>query len=171
MTTASPSSTIAIGPPSAASGATWPIIRPCVPPEKRPSVSSATESPRPSPTSAAGDLQHLLHPGPADRALVADDDHVAGLDPLAADRVVAGRLRVEHPGRAAMLAALVAGQLDDAAVGRERAVEDGQAAVRLERGLDRETTFWPGVSSTAAAISAIVRPSTVRSSPWSSPVA
>ena len=59
-----------------------------------------------------------------------------GLIGWARDRVVAGRLRVEDAGRTAMLAALVAGQLDDAAVGRERAVEDGQAAVRLERRLD-----------------------------------
>ncbi len=28
----------AIGPPTHASGATWPTTRPCVPPEKRPSV-------------------------------------------------------------------------------------------------------------------------------------
>ena len=68
-TISSPSSTSPIGPPRAASGATWPIIRPWVPPEKRPSVSSATDPPRPSPTSAAVTLEHLLHararrPGP-----------------------------------------------------------------------------------------------------------
>ena len=52
-----------------ASGAMWPTIRPCVAPEKRPSVISATSSPSPSPTSARGDVQHLAHararrPGP-----------------------------------------------------------------------------------------------------------
>ena len=31
------------------------------------------------------------------------------------------------------------------------------------------TTAWPGVSTTSAAICAIVRPSTVGASPWSSP--
>ena len=109
-------------------------------------------------------------PGPADRTLVADDDDVAGLDPLGADRVVAGRLGVEHAGRAAVLAALVAGQLDDAALGRERAVQDGQAAVRLERRLDAgRRPAWPGVSTTSAAICAMVRPSTVGASPWSRP--
>ena len=144
MTIVSPSSTTAIGPPSAASGATWPIIRPWVPPENRPSVRSATESPSPSPTSAAGDLEHLLHARPADRALVADDDDVAGHDLLRTDGVVAGRLGVEHAGRAAVLAALVAGQLDDAAVRRERAVEDGQPAVRLERRLERVDDLLAG---------------------------
>ena len=45
--TMSPSSRAAIGPRWAASGATWPAIRPRVAPEKRPSVRRATVSPRP----------------------------------------------------------------------------------------------------------------------------
>ena len=49
----SPSRTMAIGPPLAASGATCPAIIPRVAPEKRPSVKSATDSPRPAPTIAA----------------------------------------------------------------------------------------------------------------------
>src|SRR6185369_10058184 len=40
----SPSRTAAIGPPTAASGATCPAINPRVAPENRPSVNSATES-------------------------------------------------------------------------------------------------------------------------------
>ena len=51
--TSSPSRIAAIGPPRAASGATWPAISPRVAPLKRPSVSSATSAPRPSPTNAA----------------------------------------------------------------------------------------------------------------------
>ena len=43
----SPSSTSAMAPPSAASGETWQIDRPDVPPEKRPSVISAQALPRP----------------------------------------------------------------------------------------------------------------------------
>jgi DNA-binding Lrp family transcriptional regulator len=43
----SPSRTRPIVPPSAASGETWPIDRPEVPPEKRPSVISAQALPRP----------------------------------------------------------------------------------------------------------------------------
>ena len=70
----SPSRIAAIGPPLAASGATWPTIRPRVAPEKRPSVSSATLLAEPLADDRRGHLQHLAHPGPAGRALVADHD-------------------------------------------------------------------------------------------------
>ena len=46
---ASPSFTTAIIPPTAASGPTWPIQKPLVPPENRPSVIKATVSPNPCP--------------------------------------------------------------------------------------------------------------------------
>ena len=48
----SPSRTNAIGPPRAASGATWPTINPRVAPLKRPSVTRTTDSPSPRPTIA-----------------------------------------------------------------------------------------------------------------------
>ena len=60
----SPSRTIAIGPPRAASGVTCPAISPWVAPEKRPSVTSATWSPRPSPTMAAVTCSISRMPGP-----------------------------------------------------------------------------------------------------------
>src|SRR6187551_3415155 len=60
----SPSRIAAIGPPLAASGATWPTIKPRVAPEKRPSVSSATSSPSPSPTIAAVTCSISRIPGP-----------------------------------------------------------------------------------------------------------
>ena len=60
----SPSWTIAIGPPRAASGVTCPAMRPWVAPEKRPSVTSATWSPRPSPTIAAVTCSISRMPGP-----------------------------------------------------------------------------------------------------------
>src|SRR5262249_38893153 len=44
MRMTSPSCTRPIGPPSAASGQTWPTMKPCVAPLKRPSVTSATSS-------------------------------------------------------------------------------------------------------------------------------
>ncbi len=47
-----------------ASGAMWPTIRPCVAPEKRPSVIRATSSPSPSPTSAAVTCSISRIPGP-----------------------------------------------------------------------------------------------------------
>jgi hypothetical protein len=76
----SPSCTSAISPPSAASGETWPIDRPDVPPEKRPSVSSAQAFPEPLRLHVARRIQHLLHARPALRPLVADDHHVARHD-------------------------------------------------------------------------------------------
>jgi hypothetical protein len=49
ISTRSPSSASAIAPPAAASGATWQIDSPDVPPENRPSVMSAQARPRPLP--------------------------------------------------------------------------------------------------------------------------
>ena len=80
ITMRSPSATNAIGPPSTASGATWPTQKPCVPPEKRPSVTSAASPPRPAPFIAPVTASISRMPGPALRALVADDDDVAGVD-------------------------------------------------------------------------------------------
>ena len=60
----SPSRTAAIGPPRAASGATCPAMSPRVAPENRPSVSNATESPRPAPTMAAVTASISRMPGP-----------------------------------------------------------------------------------------------------------
>src|SRR5919199_1526983 len=60
----SPSFSVAIGPRWAASGATWPAIRPWVAPEKRPSVRRATDSPKPSPTRAAVTPSISRIPGP-----------------------------------------------------------------------------------------------------------
>ena len=92
----------AIGPPRAASGATWPTISPCVAPEKRPSVMSATSSPRPFADERGGDVQHLAHARAAGRALVADHDDVARAG--CARALTAAKhvlLRVEHARRAA----------------------------------------------------------------------
>src|SRR5476651_7040 len=47
ISTLSPSCTRPIAPPAAASGEAWPMDRPEVPPEKRPSVSKAQALPRP----------------------------------------------------------------------------------------------------------------------------
>ena len=85
----SPSRTAAIGPPRGASGATWPAMKPRVAPLKRPSVSSATESPSPSPDDRGGHAEHLAHARPALGALVADHDHVARLDLLALTAAIA----------------------------------------------------------------------------------
>ncbi len=49
MVIGSPSRTSAMAPPDAASGEMWPMDRPEVPPENRPSVISAQALPRPRP--------------------------------------------------------------------------------------------------------------------------
>ena len=60
----SPSSTRAMGPPTAASGDTWPMDAPRLAPEKRPSVMSATVEPSPIPAMADVGLSISLMPGP-----------------------------------------------------------------------------------------------------------
>ena len=60
----SPSFTNAIGPPTYASGATWPTMKPWVAPEKRPSVSSTTLSSSLWPTSAPVTPSISRIPGP-----------------------------------------------------------------------------------------------------------
>ena len=109
--------------------------------------------------------KHLLHPGATDRTLVADHHDVAGLDPLGAHRVVAGGLGVEDAGRSAVMAPLVAGELDHAALRRDEPRRMARPPVGLIGVSMGTTTFCPGVSSVAAATSAIVRPSTVGPSP------
>ena len=60
----SPSRSAASGPPFDASGAMWPTMKPWVAPEKRPSVTSATDSESPSPTIAAVTWSISRIPGP-----------------------------------------------------------------------------------------------------------
>ena len=74
--------------------------------------------------------QHLPHPGAALRSLVADDDHVARLDLAALHRREARLLGVEHARRAGVLAAIVARQLHDRAIRRQRPAQDREAAPR-----------------------------------------
>ena len=60
----SPSRSAASGPPFEASGATCPTMKPCVAPEKRPSVMRATDSESPSPTIAPVTWSISRIPGP-----------------------------------------------------------------------------------------------------------
>ena len=60
----SPSATNAMGPPSTASGATCPTQNPWVPPENRPSVTSAASAPRPAPFMAPVTASISRIPGP-----------------------------------------------------------------------------------------------------------
>src|SRR5262249_55815497 len=83
----------------------------------------------------AGGVEHLLHARPTTRSLVADHDHVAGLDLAQQDpghRIV---LALEHPRRAGehQDAFVDAGCLHDAAVDREIAFENRETAIARER--------------------------------------
>ncbi len=133
----SPSRTNAIGPPSVASGATWPMHRPVVPPENRPSVSSRTSLPRAGALDGAGDREHLAHARAAARALVADDDDVAGLQGALGDGVHRALLAVEDAGGALEGLGVEAGRLHDRALGGQRAAQDDEAAGLVDRVVHR----------------------------------
>ena len=134
----SPSRSAASGPPFDASGATWPDHEP-VGRAREAAVGDQRDGVgEPLADDRARDVQHLAHPGAAVRALVADHDDVAGDDLAGLDGRERLLLGVEHARRAAVERPVVAGELDGAAVGREVAVEDRDAAARLERRLDRD---------------------------------
>ncbi len=83
-----------------------------------------------------GDGEHLAHAGASAGAFVADDADVVGLDLAGFDGGVAGVLGVEDARRAGVEDALVASDLDNAALGGEVAFEDDEAAGGLERVVD-----------------------------------
>ena len=81
-------------------------------------------------------LQHLAHAGAAGRALVADDDDVAGVDAAGLDDGEAVLLALEHASGTGLTHPLGARDLDDRALRGEVAVEDRQAALGLDRVVD-----------------------------------
>ena len=135
----SPSSTRAIVPPEAASGETWPIDRPDVPPEKRPSVTSAHDLAQSAALEERRRIEHLLHARSALRPFVADHHDVARLTRACA-RIVStasscdshddGRAR-EGPDR-----------LVDAR-GLHHAAVDGEVAAAAPRDRRRASTRAP----------------------------
>ncbi len=123
-----------MGPPTNASGATWPAVNPRVAPEKRPSVSSATVC---AEIRMSADcrrhLQHLAHARAALRAFVANDQHVAGLDLAGLHGGKTFLFAIEDARRTAMLHTVGGGNLHHAALGREIAFQNHQPACRLDR--------------------------------------
>ena len=89
-------------------------------------------------------LEHLAHPRAAGRALVADHDHVAGVDPAGLDDGEAVLLALEDARGAALAEALGAGDLDHGALGGEVSVQDREAAVGLDRVVDRPDDVLAG---------------------------
>ena len=142
----SPSSTRPIAPPSAASGETWPIDRPEVPPEKRPSVTQRADLAQALRLQVAGRVEHFLHAGAAPAALRSGSPRrrpAATLPPrMPLDRLV---LALEDARRARenfRMRGVDAGGLHDAAVLGDVAVEHGQAAV-LREGVRRRRGCTP----------------------------
>ena len=80
-----------------------------------------------------GHAQHLAHARAAARPFVADDDDVARLDRAGAHGLERRFFAVEHARRAGMALGVVAGDLHHRAFRREIALEDDQAAGRLDR--------------------------------------
>ena len=121
-----------MGPPAAASGETWPMAAPRVAPEKRPSVMRATEPLiRSSHTMASVVMSISGMPQPAG-ALIADDDHLAGIDLVGHHGVVGVLLVVEDTGHSVDHLALIngaGGVLQDAALGGQIALQDGHGAL------------------------------------------
>ena len=117
-----------------------------------------------------GHVQHLAHAGPALRALVADHDHVAGLDRAAFDRRERVLLAVEHARRARGAECACGPRPSHAALRREVALQDHEPAASASAAVSTgRTTSWPGVSSPRRPLRRWCGRSTVSSSPCSSP--
>ena len=84
-----------------------------------------------------GHREHLAHAGTAGRAFETDRHDVAGVDFPRLHRGERGFLAVEHACRAGVFLAAVTGEFDNAAFGRQIAVQDRIAAARLDRVADR----------------------------------
>ena len=81
----------------------------------------------------SGDGEHLAHSRASARAFVANDENIVRVDLSALDGGVQVVLAVEDARGAGVVEALVTGDLDDAAVGREIALENDETAGGLER--------------------------------------
>ena len=131
---------------------------------------SATDSDEPLADDRPGDVEHLAHARAPVRPLVPDHDDVARRDPAGLDGGEALLLGVEHARRAAVEGAVVARELDRAALGREVAVEHRDAAATALSGSSiGTTTVWPVLLDRLAGDLAERAPSTVFASPWSRP--
>ena len=158
----SPSRTAAIGPPHAASGATWPAMKPRVAPEKRPSVSSATCSPSPSPDERRRDREHLAHAGAAGGpSLRITTTSPASIAPAVTAAIASSSHSKTRAGPSWWTRSWPA-SFTTRALGREVAAQDRQAAGLLHRVVERADDLLARRSPRAArASSPIVRPVTV----------
>ena len=157
-------------PAAAASGATWPTMKPRVAPGEASVGDQRHRVAEPGADDRGRDAEHLAHARAAARPFVADHDDVAAVMRPPCTAANASSSRVEDARRAPVRDAVVPGDLDDAAIRREIAAQDHQAAGRLERrGRRPDRPPGPGVSTRLGRFSRSVRPVTVRASPCSAP--
>mmetsp|Transcript_32903 Transcript_32903/g.72663 ORF Transcript_32903/g.72663 Transcript_32903/m.72663 type:complete len:202 (+) Transcript_32903:752-1357(+) len=173
MLTMSPFLTRAMGPPTWASGATWPITKPWEPPEKRPSVMRAHSLPRPAPMMAEVGVNISGMPGP----------------PLGPSYLMTTTLPLKAEGSLDRESSMSSSQSNTRAPPRNfrpslpviLATEPSGARLPYRiwiwpvclMGVSMgSTTSWPARNSgTPARFSAMVLPVTVMQSPWMKPLA
>ena len=144
-------------------------MKPWVAPEKRPSVSSATESPRPSPTSAAVTCSISRIPGPPFGPSLRITTTSPGLMSFAITAAKASSSRSNT--RAAPLCSIRS--WPDSFTTQPSGARLPRRIAKPPFGLSAwstgRTTSWPSVSSAASATAPIVWPVTVSSSSWRAP--
>ena len=137
-------STKAIGPPTHASGATWPTTRPCVPPLNRPSVMRPIFSPSPCPISAPVTESISRMPGPP----TGPSPRITTTSPASIFRAwiacEARLLAVEHLRRAGDAAHLQPGHLRDRPLRGEVALQDDDVPGRVHRLVERHAPPFCG---------------------------
>ena len=157
-TTVSPSRSSDSGPPEAASGQACPTIRPrggaAEPPvgDQRDGLAQALADQR------GRDQQHLPHARATARALVADHDGGARLDPPAENRLARVLLAVEDLGRTAVEPRRLRRHLHHRPVRCQVPGQDAEAPPGHQRGIGRHDDPLPGAGRASAASSPSVRP-------------
>ena len=89
------------------------------------------------------DMEHLAHSGPAVRPFVPDHDDVARADRPCFHGCERVLLRVEHARGTAVKGAVVAGELHDAPVRRQVAIQHRDPSTGFQRRLDRDDHGLP----------------------------
>ena len=158
-----------MGPPRTASGATCPAISPWVAPENRPSVRSATSSPRPSPTSAAVTASISRIPGPPAGPSLRMTTTSPGRMALAVTAAIASSSDSNTRAGPSCSRRSCPASLTTQPSGARFPRRMARPPVGLSGSSSGRTTRWPSASRVSRACSPIVRPVTVGASSWSRP--
>ncbi len=157
----SPVRSAAIGPPWTASGAMWPAMKPWLAPEKRPSVISATLSPRPSPMIAAVTASISRMPGPPAGPSLRITTMSSGSISLASTALIAASSPSKTFAGPTWCRRSWPASLMTEPSGATLPLMIAKPPVALSGSSSAWTTTWPGVSTAASAISPAVWPVTV----------